>query len=107
MKRVAVLMLVSMAGLTLGACEKQGDNSVGPPSPTVDVGPITADPIKANVNSATINGVGPSHLNAGDPTILEDQRSFYTKHEIPAAPATPATPAATAPAETNPAPQPK
>ncbi len=108
MKRVAVLMLVSLTGLTFSACEKPGDTTVAPPIPTQDVGPITTDLNKANVNSATINGLGASRLNAGDPDILVDQKSIYTKHEIPAAPATPATPTtapadATAPATTAPA----
>ena len=93
MKRVVVMMLLSLSGMVLCGCERQ-------------------EPVATDVKGPVINGVSPGHLSAGDPAILENQAALYPKHELPApvvAPAAtataPATAAATVPAAaTEPAP---
>jgi hypothetical protein len=84
MRRAAVLILVSMTGLTICGCKPK-------------------EPIPSTGTNASVDGVSPGHMMAINPSILEDQRAFYTKHEAPAAPTaeattTPATQPTTAPA---------
>jgi hypothetical protein len=87
MKRLAVLVLASVAGMGFGGCERQD----------------AATTIKEDVHGPVINGVLPGQLPAGEPTILLDQTKFYKERELSAAPAAVTAPTS-APAATTEAP---
>jgi hypothetical protein len=73
------MMLVAAAGVAMSGCNRQ------------EPVPAAGDP--------SIEGVSPGHMMAVNPSILEDQHLFYSKHEAQAPASAPASEPATAPAD--------